>query len=134
MLRGISARKHSPPPPILNVTVHYQSLCPFSRELLTSDRSPHNLLPLVRRSAAGGGRRVRLELVPYGHTNATPAGDFLCQHNESECFGNLFHGCVVRALPVDEPLLKLEGETRSEELSTLSVWMVIFFVSQWCPA
>ncbi|XP_074028210.1 gamma-interferon-inducible lysosomal thiol reductase-like protein isoform X1 [Leptinotarsa decemlineata] len=75
----------------LNVTVYYETLCPFAKKfiveqlhpLLHSDLSPY----------------IELELIPYGKAKTEKKNDthfeFTCHHKAAECYGNKIQACAL---------------------------------------
>ncbi|CAH1165594.1 unnamed protein product [Phyllotreta striolata] len=74
----------------VNVTVYYESLCPFARDFIVNQ-----LRPTLRGNLS---RYINLELIPYGKTNRTSDyngnATFSCQHGPEECYGNLIQACA----------------------------------------
>ncbi|XP_047108642.1 gamma-interferon-inducible lysosomal thiol reductase-like [Schistocerca piceifrons] len=84
----------------VDVAVYYETLCPYSREFITS-----KLLPAYLRAP----ELMNLSLVPYGNaeTKVTAEGyEFSCQHGLTECQGNKIHSCAVELL--DDPTSQLQ--------------------------
>ncbi|XP_049799522.1 uncharacterized protein LOC126234819 isoform X2 [Schistocerca nitens] len=84
----------------VDVAVYYETLCPYSREFITS-----KLLPAYLRAP----ELMNLSLVPYGNaeTKVTAEGyEFSCQHGPGECQGNKIHSCAVELL--EDPTSQLQ--------------------------
>ncbi|CAH1107533.1 unnamed protein product [Psylliodes chrysocephalus] len=73
----------------VNVTVYYESLCPYARNFTINQ-----LYPILQGNLS---HYVNLELIPYGKANRTSDINsdvsFNCQHGPIECYGNLIQGC-----------------------------------------
>ncbi|KAF0297191.1 Gamma-interferon-inducible lysosomal thiol reductase [Amphibalanus amphitrite] len=91
-LGSAPARAQAP----LNLTVHYEALCPDSKHFVVDQ-----LEPLWRR--IGSSDVLSLQFVPWGkaweHEDPTGDGAYVtCQHGPAECWGNRLHGCVLSQL------------------------------------
>ena len=72
----------------VDVTVHYEFICPHSRALVIEQA-----IPAWRKLSS----IMNLELIPYGNTKAKikdnstvpPKLEFICQHGKRECEGDL---------------------------------------------
>lgn len=72
----------------VDVTIHYEFICPHSRALIIEQA-----IPAWRKLSS----IMNLELIPYGNTKVTikdnstvpPIFEFICQHGKRECEGNL---------------------------------------------
>uniref|UniRef100_A0A1B6E2T5 Gamma-interferon-inducible lysosomal thiol reductase n=1 Tax=Clastoptera arizonana TaxID=38151 RepID=A0A1B6E2T5_9HEMI len=82
---------------IVNVTLYYESLCPFSRAFIMNQLSPvyNTLKP-----------RMSFHLVPYGLTKRKKKQGhwvFMCQHGQEECNMDVISGCAVEIYEASDP-------------------------------
>ncbi|CAG9838439.1 unnamed protein product [Diabrotica balteata] len=73
----------------VNVTLYYETLCPYARKFVVSQ-----LHPTLEEHLS---KYVNLEIIPYGKAKTIYDGDkitFTCQHGPSECYGNQILGCA----------------------------------------
>ncbi|XP_062872974.1 gamma-interferon-inducible lysosomal thiol reductase [Trichomycterus rosablanca] len=73
----------------VNVSLYYESLCPGCRQFLTQQLMP---------TFAMLSDIMTVELVPYGNAQEKQVGQkyqFLCQHGEDECLGNMIETCML---------------------------------------
>ena len=82
---------------LVKINVYYESLCPDSKNFITQQ-----LGPVYQKFK----KYLRVELRPYGNANTTwqawrdPKKEggrwgFECQHEKSECIGNLLHASLI---------------------------------------
>ncbi|XP_057670593.1 GILT-like protein 1 [Diorhabda carinulata] len=72
----------------VNVTVYYESLCPFAKKFIVTQ-----LYPALQGNLS---EYVNLELIPYGKSVTKEIGGnltFTCHHGNVECYGNLIQVC-----------------------------------------
>jgi len=74
----------------VEVTLYYESLCPWSAKYISQQ-----LIPTYRKL----GRHIDLDYIPYGNAEMTynPSNSsytFECQHGPEECLGNKIQGCL----------------------------------------
>ncbi|CAF1535517.1 unnamed protein product, partial [Didymodactylos carnosus] len=74
----------------VNVTLYYETLCPFCRQFISAQVSPayQTILDIIN-----------ITLVPYGNAHETYQPEtqlyqYVCQHGADECLGNLIHGFI----------------------------------------
>ncbi|XP_075878691.1 gamma-interferon-inducible lysosomal thiol reductase-like [Nelusetta ayraudi] len=85
----MNAIRQYPPAPKVNVTLYYESLCPYSRWFLTLKLLPTYILL---------SDIMEVKLVPYGNTQVNTAGSFVCQHGQDECDLDMITACVLHYL------------------------------------
>ncbi|CAB3239911.1 unnamed protein product [Arctia plantaginis] len=79
----------------VQLTIFYETLCPYSIEFFVEKLEPA-VLKL--------GSYLDLQLVPYGKAQTSNETDsegrysFTCQHGAPECRGNLAHACAIDVL------------------------------------
>nr|CAD7268837.1 unnamed protein product [Timema shepardi] len=78
----------------VQVTVFYESHCPYSVEFITQ-----KLYPAYKALTSAN---MDVDLVPYGFTKYSVDDDghyqFSCQHGPSECYGNRVQACALAEL------------------------------------
>jgi hypothetical protein len=80
------------------IKVYYESLCPDSQALITSQIYPALTGPMSL------AKYVDLMLIPFGRANYTTRGDdvlFTCHHGPNECYGNKIQACAVKHIQVN---------------------------------
>ena len=75
----------------VNVTLYYETLCPFCRQFISTQ------LSLAYEAV---GSIMNIVLVPYGNAKElyrpeTKLYQYYCQHGSDECYGNLYHSCLI---------------------------------------
>ncbi|RWS14432.1 hypothetical protein B4U79_06908 [Dinothrombium tinctorium] len=74
----------------VNVSVFYETYCPYSRQFLKKQLYP---------TYVAVGEIMNIELVPYGnaqhHELKNGTIQFKCQHGPSECVANMIHACAI---------------------------------------
>ncbi|XP_075227783.1 gamma-interferon-inducible lysosomal thiol reductase-like protein isoform X2 [Lycorma delicatula] len=73
----------------VNMTIFYETLCPYSMKFFTSQLGP------VWKEF---NNYINVEFIPYGHANQTYQNgtwNFKCQHGDNECKYNIYHACVI---------------------------------------
>nr|CAD7459196.1 unnamed protein product [Timema tahoe] len=87
----------------VNVTLFYESLCPYSIRFITQQLYP-TWTELTSEYLA-------VDFVPYGNAQQTLSADgqwsFTCQHGPNECVGNIVQACALRTLR-DQPDQQME--------------------------
>jgi len=77
----------------LDVSIYYEALCPFSRQLIM------DAYPVVQQFLQSG--LVNLNLVPWGKSSEKEEGGsylFQCPHGPDECNGNMITTCAMHHL------------------------------------
>lgn len=81
---------------VLNITVYYESECPYSKNFFQTQLKPsYNLLKDL----------VHMTYVPYGKASFTKSGTkiyFTCQHGQRECEGNMWELCAFKLIGNDQ--------------------------------
>ena len=75
----------------VNVTLYYETLCPYCRQFISTQ------LSLAYKAV---GDIMNIVLVPYGNAKElyrpeTKLYQYYCQHGSDECYGNLYHSCLI---------------------------------------
>jgi interferon gamma-inducible protein 30 len=79
----------------VDITLYYETLCPYCKQFITGQLfKTYNIL----------GNIMNVTLVPYGNAKElfrpeTQLYQFYCQHGNEECYGNLFHTCLISLYP-----------------------------------
>ena len=77
----------------VNVTLYYESLCPFCRQFISEQ-----LYPTWKTFQSTGIMFV--DIIPYGNAEeveiSTGYYNYTCQHGPSECTGNLIENCILK--------------------------------------
>jgi len=77
----------------VNVTLYYESLCPYCRQFITEQ-----LHPTWKTFQSTGIMMV--DIIPYGNAQeveiSTGYYNYTCQHGPSECTGNLIENCILK--------------------------------------
>ncbi|KAG5899570.1 hypothetical protein JTB14_022900 [Gonioctena quinquepunctata] len=74
----------------VNVTVYYETLCPFAKKFIVGQ-----LKPFLKGDLSA---YINLRLIPYGKANTMFENgmySFSCHHGDAECYGNKFQACVL---------------------------------------
>ncbi|XP_052745463.1 GILT-like protein 1 isoform X2 [Bicyclus anynana] len=74
----------------VKIAIYYESLCPDSKKLITTQLAP------VWRDFRG---LVKVKLVPYGkstHDKVNGKWQFTCHHGPDECYGNKIQSCILK--------------------------------------
>lgn len=72
----------------VNVTIYYESLCPFCRSFFQNQLNPT--------FAQLGGEILSLKLLPFGNAKITGNNTIKCQHGPKECKNNRLMACVQK--------------------------------------
>ena len=77
----------------VNVTLYYESLCPFCREFISDQ-----LYPTWKSFMSSGIMTV--DIVPYGNAQEVEVSsgyyNYTCQHGPMECTGNFIENCILK--------------------------------------
>ncbi|XP_063908750.1 GILT-like protein 1 [Zophobas morio] len=78
----------------LSVSVYYESLCPDSKQFITTQ-----LYPAYEQIS----NYLNVQFFPYGNADITTSEDgtlnFTCQHGPNECYGNEIQACAISIDP-----------------------------------
>ncbi|KAH6941529.1 hypothetical protein HPB50_019260 [Hyalomma asiaticum] len=86
----------------VEVTVVYESHCPFSRRFMYGQ-----LLPTFEKMSPF----MNLTILPFGKAHvdnvSAPVPHFTCQHGSNECMGNMIETCVVHVVKTQMTVVKI---------------------------
>lgn len=86
----------------VEVTVVYESHCPFSRRFMYGQ-----LLPTFEKMSPF----MNLTILPFGKAHvdnvSAPVPHFTCQHGSNECMGNMIETCVVHVVKKQMTVVKI---------------------------
>lgn len=91
LLVSISTAVSDPAAKKVNLSLYYESLCPYSARFIVNqlDKIFSNGLISI----------VDLQLFPYGNAKVLSDGEIICQHGSYECLLNTVEACAIDAWP-----------------------------------
>lgn len=80
---------------LVNITLYYEVLCADCRVFISNE---------VYKAFTTVGNIMNISFVPYGnakevYNETSKLYEYTCQHGESECWGNMFHTCLIHVYP-----------------------------------
>ena len=80
--------------PPVNVTLYYESLCPYCRQFISEQ-----LYPTWMTFKSTG--IIFVDIIPYGNAEEVEVSagfyNYTCQHGPEECTGNFIENCILKA-------------------------------------